>query len=98
MGTEILVISYLFVPIIFLVNLGLLFKRRFPNPKALIMLLLNLLFMGYFIVVGYLQGYLVQAFLVGGFLLIPFQLFALLMAALFGSKLAKIIASRSKVT
>ena len=98
MGTEILVISYLTTPLIFLVNVGLLFKGTFPNPKALIFLVLNTLFMGYFAISGYLEGYLIQAYLIGGFLLIPFQILGLFVAVLLGSKLAKHLGSSDNGT
>ncbi|MEI8623597.1 hypothetical protein P4S67_03520 [Pseudoalteromonas sp. B137] len=98
MGTEILVITYLTTPLIFLINVGLLFKRRFPNPKAIILLALNTIFIAYFLISGVIDGYLLQAFLVGGFLLIPFQLLGLLAAALLGSKLGSLLGNIDNVT
>ncbi|WP_024608445.1 hypothetical protein [Pseudoalteromonas sp. TAB23] len=73
MGTEIVVLSYLTTPIIFFISIGMLFKTSFPNAKAVILLSVNTLFIGYFIIEGFISGYLLQAFLVGGFLLIPFH-------------------------
>jgi hypothetical protein len=49
MGTEILAISFFTTPLIFLISVGLLFKRKFPNPKAIILLALNTLFISYFL-------------------------------------------------
>ncbi|MEQ3644977.1 hypothetical protein [Alteromonas sp.] len=95
MGTEILVLTYLTTPLIFLANVVLLFKSKFPNSKALVLLLLNVVFMGYFVVSGLLSEYFIQAYLVGGFLLIPFQILALIAATLVGSKVRKLIGSNS---
>ena len=51
--------------------------------------------MGYFVVSGLLSEYFIQAYLVGGFLLIPFQILALIAATLVGSKVRKLIGSNS---
>jgi hypothetical protein len=98
MGTEIVALSYLTTPLIFLISMGLLFKTKFPNAKAIIILTVNLLFLGYFLVSGAMAGYLLQAFLIGGFLLIPFQLVSLLLAYLFGRKLNSYIGCHDSVT
>lgn len=98
MGTEIFALSFVTTPLIFLVSLGLLFRRKFPNPKAIIILTLNTIFIGYFLITGILGGYLLQAFLVGGFLLIPFQILCLLAAVLFGGKLGNKLGNVSNVT
>lgn len=52
-------------------------------------------FMGYFVVSGLLSEYFIQAYLVGGFLLIPFQILALIAATLVVSKVRKLIGSNS---
>jgi hypothetical protein len=98
MGTEILVISFFTTPLIFLINVGLLFKRKFPNPKAIILLVLNTLFISYFLVTGFIDGYILQAFLVGGFLLMPFQVLGVLAALLCGGKLGEKLGNVSNVT
>jgi hypothetical protein len=98
MGTEIFVLSYLVTPLIFLVSIGLLFKTKFPNAKAIIVLIVNSLFLGYFLLSGALDGYLLQAFLVGGFLLIPFQIVSLSLAYIFGAKLKSYIGCHDSVT
>jgi len=98
MGTEIIVLSYLTTPIIFIISFGMLFKTRFPNPKAVILLSVNTLFIGYFLIEGFFSGYLLQAFLVGGFLLIPFQIISLLLAYVFGKKLQSRMVKNSNVT
>jgi hypothetical protein len=98
MGTEIFAVSFVTTPLIFLITVGLLFKRKFPNPKAIIILILNAIFISYFVVVGFIDGYLLQAFLVGGFLLIPFQIFGVLIALLFGGKLGKKLGYVTNVT
>ncbi|MDO6713417.1 hypothetical protein Q4567_22020 [Aliiglaciecola sp. 2_MG-2023] len=98
MGTEILAITYLTTPLIFLINVMVLFKRKFPNPKAIILLALNTIFIGYFLVSGVIDGYLIQAFLVGGFLLIPFQLLGFLTAVLFAGKLDRLLGNIDNVT
>jgi hypothetical protein len=78
--------------------MGLLFKTKFPNAKAIIILTVNSLFLGYFLVSGAMGGYLWQAFLIGGFLLIPFQLVSLLLAYLFDRKLNSYIGCHNSVT
>ena len=98
MGTEILVLTYLTTPLIFVVNVALLLKGKFPNSKALVLLLLNLFFMGYFVVSGLISGYLIQAFLAGGFFLIPFQIIALIVATLLSSWVSKLIGNIYNVT
>jgi hypothetical protein len=98
MGTEILAISFFTTPLIFLISVGLLFKRKFPNPKAIILLALNTLFISYFLITGLIDGYIIQAFLIGGFLLIPFQVLGVLAALLFGGKLGEKLGSVSNVT
>ena len=74
----------------FLMNIALLFKRKWPNSKALVILISNSLFLGYFCVDGAMSGHLVQSFLVGGFFLIPYQVISLTLASLFSSKLDKL--------
>jgi hypothetical protein len=98
MGTEILVISFFTTPLIFLISVGLLFKRKFPNPKAIILLVLNTLFISYFIITGLIDGHILQAFLVGGFLLVPFQVLGVLAALSLGGKLGDKLGSVSNVT
>ena len=98
MGTEILVLTYLTTPLMLVFNAALLFKGKFPNSKALVLLLLNLVFMGYFVVSGLLNGYLIQAFLIGGFFLIPFQTIALIVATLLSSKVSKLLGNICNVT
>jgi hypothetical protein len=98
MGTEILAISFFTTPLIFLISVGLLFKRKFPNPKAIILLALNTLFISYFLITGIIDGYILQAFLIGGFLLIPFQVLGGLAALLFSGKLGEKLGSVSNVT
>ncbi len=98
MGTEILVLTYLTTPLIFVVNIALLLKGKLPNPKALVLLLLNIVFMGYFIVSGLLGEYFIQAYLVGGFFLIPFQILALIAATLLRYKVSKLIGNICNVT
>ena len=98
MGTEITVISFLTTPLIFFLCVILVFKTKFPNSKAIIILSLNLIFLGYFLISGYVSGYLIQSFLVGGFLLIPFQIISIAAAYIFGNKLAKYIGSYGNVT
>lgn len=90
MGTEILVLTYLTTPLIFVINIALLFKGRFPNSKALVLLLLNVVFMGYFIVTGLFSEHFIQAYFVGGFFLITFQIIALLVATLLRYKVSKL--------
>jgi hypothetical protein len=97
-GTEILVIFFLITPLMFLVNIGLLFKRKWPNSKALIILLSNSLFLGYFCIEGAMSGYLVQAFLVGSFFLLPYQVISLILASMFSSKLDKLLGRCHEVT
>ena len=98
MGTEILAISFFTTPLIFLISVGLLFKHKFPNPKAIILLVLNTLFISCFLITGLIDGYIIQAFLIGGFLLIPFQVLGVLAALLFGGKLGEKLGSVSNVT
>ena len=98
MGTEILVLAYLTTPLIFIVNIVLLFKGKFPNSKAVVLLVLNVVFMGYFVASGLLSGYFIQAYLVGGFLFIPFQILALIAAVLLASKVSSLIGNICNVT
>ena len=70
--------------------MALLFKGRFPNSKALVLLLLNVVFMGFFIVTGQFSEHFIQAYFVGGFFLIPFQIIALLVATLLRYKVSKL--------
>ena len=76
----------------------MLFKTSFPNPKAVILLSVNVLFIGYFIIEVFFSGYLLQGFLIGGFLLIPFQIISILLAYLLGKKLKIYVVQNKKVT
>ena len=98
MGTEFLTISLFTTPTILLVNLGILFRGGFPNPKAIIMLLSNVLFILFFIVTGLIDGYLKQAIVIGGFLLIPFQLITLILATILGKSLREKLRRISEAT
>lgn len=98
MGTEFLGVFILIIPLMFILNIGLLFKRKFPNPKALIVLISNTAFMLIFIFSGILDGYLVQAILAGGLFLIPFQVVSIALAFLFSGFLTKLCVTRAKVT
>ena len=98
MGTEIVVLSYLTTPIIFIISIGMLFKTRFPNPKAVILLSANTLFIRYFLIEGFFSGHLLQAFLIGGFLLMPFQIISLVLAYIFGRKLQSRMVQNRNVT
>jgi hypothetical protein len=98
MGTEIFVIFFIITPLIFVVNIFLLFRGKWPNSKALIILISNSLFLGYFCISGASEGHFLQAFLVGGFFLIPFQVVSLLLASFLGDKLEKYLGGCGKVT
>ena len=98
MGTEKVVISYLTTPLILIVSLLLLFKTKFPNGKAIVLCVLNLIFMSYFVISGAIGGYLLQAFLVGGFLLIPFQLASILLSYILGGLVSKWMRNGKHVT
>jgi hypothetical protein len=92
------VVFFLITPIMFVINICLLFKRRWPNANALIILSSNTLFLGYFCITGAIEGHFVQAFLVGSFFLIPFQVVSLLLASFLGAKLDRLLHRHVKVT
>ncbi|WOT04384.1 hypothetical protein [Shewanella youngdeokensis] len=98
MGTEILGVFIFITPLMFILNIGMLFKRKFPNPKALIVLISNTAFMSIFIVSGILDGYLLQATLAGGLFLIPFQVVSIVLAFMFSGLLTRFCTNRAKVT
>ena len=98
MGMEIFHIFYWTTPVVFLINIGFVFVKSFPNVKALVFLMLNVMFIGYFLLDGYFAGYLIQSYLIGGFFLLPFQMLVLFIVIIFSNKLNSYAANTNDVT